>query len=364
MIKIYSIIILFCFCQINKAQILGFEGQPWFTDNWSENGINWFTVSSDIRGYSAHTGSLHYYSFTSGSLIESDKNINVNSLYIYVNDSNNNNTYVDIKGYTLDNNLIKIQRVYAPAYSTDYSLVNLSGFINISKLYFEFDGNPSIYVDDISYTEQGAVPVELTSFFSIVQDNTVILKWETATEVNNYGFQVEQASSSTTPSQDWIEIGFVEGAGNSNSPKEYSFADENPPSGKIQYRLKQIDIDGSFTYSEVVEVENNIPTKFELYQNYPNPFNPTTTINYVIASIQRRDAINRVSTENRNEATVQVLLKVYDALGRKVATLVNKKQAQGKYSVQFNATGLPSGIYFYTLRADNFVQTRKMILMK
>ncbi len=121
---------------------------------------------------------------------------------------------------------------------------------------------------------------------------------------------------------------------------------------------------GLFVHPNVnaVDDETNIPEKFELFQNYPNPFNPMTNITYVIAS--GRDAINRVSTKG----AVQVSLKVYDALGREVATLVNQKQAPGKYSVQFNAAsasgGLPSGVYFYTLRTGNFVQTRKMVLMK
>ena len=129
-----------------------------------------------------------------------------------------------------------------------------------------------------------------------------------------------------------------------------------------------------------VSTSEILPDKFVLYQNYPNPFNPMTTISYVIASSdlsergnlssgQRQSALGGASSQApRNDATVQVSLKIYDALGREVATLVNSKQAPGKYSVQFNATSasgeLPSGIYFYTLRAGNFVQTRKMVLMK
>ena len=111
------------------------------------------------------------------------------------------------------------------------------------------------------------------------------------------------------------------------------------------------------------ELESDNPQNFALYQNYPNPFNPTTVINYAIPSIQCRDAINRVSTSG-SSGSVQVSLKVYDVLGREVATLVNSKQTPGKYSVQFNASNLPSGIYFYTLRAGDFIQTRKMVLMK
>ena len=108
------------------------------------------------------------------------------------------------------------------------------------------------------------------------------------------------------------------------------------------------------TYPNAVDGEGATPVKFELAQNYPNPFNPTTNITYVIAR----------SEATRQSAALPVQLKVYDALGREVATLVNKKQSPGKYSVQFNANKLSSGIYFYTLRAGNFVQTRKMILMK
>ena len=104
------------------------------------------------------------------------------------------------------------------------------------------------------------------------------------------------------------------------------------------------------------------PQKFILYQNYPNPFNPTTNITYVIA--RSKDVSSRLGGATRQSEKLLVQLKVYDALGREIATLVNEKQAPGKYSVQFNANNLPSGIYFYTLRAGNFVQTRKMILLK
>ncbi len=124
--------------------------------------------------------------------------------------------------------------------------------------------------------------------------------------------------------------------------------------------------------------ENNLPTEFSLKQNYPNPFNPTTNITYVIANPDvigvKQSTGNSANTNNatdchaplrsaRNDA-VNVSLKIYDALGREVATLVNEKQTPGEYSVRFNARKLPSGVYFYTLRAENFVQTRKMILMK
>jgi hypothetical protein len=194
-------------------------------------------------------------------------------------------------------------------------------------------------------------PVELTSFTAHVIVNSVTLNWQTATEVNNYGFEVQRASSSTTPRQGWKEIGFVQGHGNSNSPKEYSFTDDNPPSGTVQYRLKQIDVNGEFEYSDVVEVNVGVPKKFELSQNYPNPFNPTTTIKYSIPSLV-----------NGHSSLVQ--LKVYDVLGREVKKLIDREQSPGNYSVQFNANNLPSGVYFFKLRSGDFTQTRKMVLIK
>ncbi len=200
-------------------------------------------------------------------------------------------------------------------------------------------------------TDESALPVELVNFTASVEGNSVILNWRTETETNNYGFEIERKMSDSEQSG-WKEIGFVKGAGNSNSPKSYSFTDNVSASGKYSYRLKQIDLDGSYEYSQTVEVEINVPLKFELSQNYPNPFNPTTTIMYSIPS------------KNGVETQHAVSLQVFHSLGQKVATLVNKAQAAGNYTVQFDASDLPSGIYFYTLRAGEFVATKKMILMK
>ncbi len=208
---------------------------------------------------------------------------------------------------------------------------------------------------------QGVLPVELVSFSAHVNNNSVSLEWNTATEHNNYGFEIQRLSAlgeTDVLRSEFETIGFVKGAGNSNSPKKYFYADKNPPAGKVQYRLKQIDLDGAFKYSEVVEVEINAPKKFELIQNYPNPFNPTTNITYVIP----RSEATRLRLGRTDEVSVK--LRVYDALGREVATLVNAKQSPGNYSVKFNASKLGSGIYYYTLRAGDFVQTKKMILMK
>lgn len=215
------------------------------------------------------------------------------------------------------------------------------------------DASPdwTLYIDSVSWNSSGTLPVELTEFNIEYRTPNVELQWMTATEVNNYGFEVEKKlqDSKIPKFQDWVKVGFVEGAGNSNSPKNYLFTDNNITDGKITYRLKQIDRDGNFTYSHEVEIEaGNIPQRFSLEQNYPNPFNPTTQIRFTIP-------VSSFTT-----------LKVYDIVGREVAMLVNEVKEAGSYSVQLsmNEYQLSSGVYFYTLRAGNFVATKKMLLMK
>ncbi|MEW5798839.1 MAG: GLUG motif-containing protein [Bacteroidota bacterium] len=192
------------------------------------------------------------------------------------------------------------------------------------------------------------LPVELVFFTATTKQNNVELKWSTATEVNNYGFEIERTVISYQSSViNWSKAGFVEGSGTTNAPKEYSFTDSKLTAGKYSYRLKQIDRDGKFEYSQTVEVTiANAPKVFALKQNYPNPFNPTTVISYQLP------------------VNSHVTLKVYDAIGREVATLVDEVKEPGTYSVQFNGATLSSGIYFYTLRAGNFSTTKKLMLVK
>ncbi len=204
-------------------------------------------------------------------------------------------------------------------------------------------------INGITYGSLYPLPVELLSFSSSVVDDDVTLNWVTATETNNSGFQVErhchtERSRSMT---DWENIGFVNGNGTTTEPQTYSYKDENLSAGKYQYRLKQIDFDGTFEYSKTIEVEINSPTKFSLEQNFPNPFNPNTNIQYAISSKQF------------------VSLKVFNTLGQEVEKLVNEYQEAGTHSKLYivNST-LPSGVYLYQLKAGEFVHTRKMILLK
>jgi len=201
------------------------------------------------------------------------------------------------------------------------------------------------------------LPVELIAFTANIFGDKVELKWNTTTEVNNYGFEVQRAevnsrksdggSQSSIVNRQWTKVGFVGGSGNSNTPKEYSFTDDNPGiSGTVEYRLKQIDNDGSIKYSNIVEVSFMKPVKFELYQNYPNPFNPTTTIQYSIPKAEH------------------VTLKVYNELGQEAATLVNKDEQAGVYSAEFNGSNLSSGIYYYRINTGSFSEVKKLMLLK
>ena len=164
-----------------------------------------------------------------------------------------------------------------------------------------------------------AVPVELVAFTSTVSENNVTLSWETATETNNMGFEIERSKDSKMEeSKDWETIKFIEGFGTTTEEQTYSFKDENLKSGSYHYRLKQIDFNGAFQYSNILEAEIVSASDFILEQNYPNPFNPSTTIRY---------SVSKVTLGAAEESLVQ--LKIYDVLGNEVAALVNEYKSLG-----------------------------------
>ena len=193
------------------------------------------------------------------------------------------------------------------------------------------------------YVFTGELPVELLSFTAVNNNNKVVLNWSTATELNNHGFEIERSPDKTN----WSLIGFKEGNGTTTEIHNYSFTDDllGVSSSKLFYRLKQVDYNGSFEYSDIVEVDI-APSIYSLSQNYPNPFNPTTKIKYSIPN------------------SGIVTLKVFNVLGKEVATLVNEEKPAGSYEVEFNGNELPTGIYFYQLKTGNYSETKKMILLK
>ncbi len=193
-------------------------------------------------------------------------------------------------------------------------------------------------------TTWGALPVELSSFTANVINRDVTLNWSTATEINNSSFQIERKSFS---SNEWSVIGNIAGNGTSNISHEYSYSDRNLISGIYTYRLKQIDFNGNFEYHNLNgEVMIGTPTEFKLSQNYPNPFNPSTTINFDIPK----------------EGFVS--LKVFNTSGKEVASLVNETRSAGYHSVNFNASALSSGVYYYRLESNGITKTMKMALIK
>jgi hypothetical protein len=220
-------------------------------------------------------------------------------------------------------------------------------------------GARGIYAQDINPDGQlgnSVIPVELVSFTANVLNNSVTLNWVTASELNNSGFEIERAVISNPNGMrnlDWQSIGFVNGNGTTSKSNSYSFMDENISNGKYSYRLKQIDFDGTFSYSNEVEVDLSLPQSFSLEQNYPNPFNPVTKIKYTIPNV----------TLSGVEGS-RVIFKVYDIIGNEVATLVNENKPAGNYEVTFGAKNLSSGTYFYKLQAESFTETKKMVLIK
>ena len=195
-----------------------------------------------------------------------------------------------------------------------------------------------------------SIPVELASFTASVSGSNVSLNWMTASEINNAGFDVERASlnpSKGGTSGQWEKIGFVEGKGTATGASSYSYVDKELASGVYNYRIKQIDFDGTFKYYNLAEsVEIGTPDRFELAQNYPNPFNPSTTISYSVPQ------------------SGLVTLKVYNVIGQQVAELVNEVKQAGTHRVELDASSLPSGVYMYKLSSGNFVSTKKMVLIK
>ncbi len=200
------------------------------------------------------------------------------------------------------------------------------------------------------------LPVELDYFNVALSGRDVRLDWETSVEINNYGFGIERAVSNDTANIDnsvdlnnWKEIGFVKGSGNSNSKRNYSFTDFDPSGGIIyRYRLRHVDNQGNYLYSRSAAI-NIIPQGFALSMNYPNPFNPSTSIDY------------KLPYESK------IIIKLYNIIGKEVATLVNTVQGAGKYSIKFDAgvyKNLASGTYIYRMEAGNFISSRKLILLK
>jgi len=258
--------------------------------------------------------------------------ITFDSLYLYTG----GNLLIEMRqtGFTSTNRSVDALTTSTSGYGTMFSACYASSYTGNSGS----GGNFSI----VRLTADDPVPVELTSFTASANSNNVLLEWTTATEINNYGFEVERKAENSG----YEMVGFVTGSGSTTEQRSYIFTDVKVPDGKYLYRLKQKDFDGTFSFSYEVEVEVNSPAVYALDQNYPNPFNPSTTINFSVA-----------------EASV-VKISVYNLLGQEVALLLDEFKEAGPHTITFDASSLTSGLYLYSLETPQFRQTKKMILAK
>jgi hypothetical protein len=220
-----------------------------------------------------------------------------------------------------------------------------------ARIKVEAVGNIFFDLSNVNFTIEDFVPVELTAFFALNTANGILLKWTTASESNNSGFMIERSSSLTSPVQEWNELGFVHGKGTTLEISDYEYTDNVSRPGKYYYRLKQIDFDGTFTYSNIVESEISGPDVINLSQNYPNPFNPSTVIKFSLP------------------VDSYVKIELFNSLGEKVDELTNREYSIGNHEINFDASKLSNGVYYYTINANgndgnSFVSTKKMVLMK
>lgn len=234
--------------------------------------------------------------------------------------------------------------------STVWTQEAVSSIGNVVTVMFDYRSSDNVFVaathgrGSFSTVINPALPVELLAFNSEVSSSNVLLKWSTVSELNNSGFEVQRK----TGNADWARIGYVNGNGTSNTQNNYSFSDNNLQTGKYKYRLKQFDYNGnSEHYYLASEVSVGLPNNFVLKQNYPNPFNPSTKIEFSLS------------------IDANVVLKIYDVSGKEVSRLINNERRNaGNYIVDFNASALSSGVYFYKLEAGSFTAIKKMMFVK
>ena len=247
---------------------------------------------------------------------------------------------------SLENGVTLVPRMGNVNQNTSWTVNSLDDgkyFWSVQAVDAGFMGSP-FAEEQILNLPDPTIPVELTTFTAISQAEGVALAWETASEINNAGFEIERAVDGSA----FAKIAFVEGHGTTTEPQAYSFEDADLPfeAESIGYRLKQIDFDGRFEYSEEVAVQRNLPSAVSLLPNYPNPFNPSTEIRYALP------------------VDADVRLVVYDIAGREIAVLVDSFQEAGRHEVVFDGNRLASGVYVYILQTPATVQKRQMVLLK
>ncbi|MDW7680779.1 MAG: FlgD immunoglobulin-like domain containing protein [bacterium] len=202
--------------------------------------------------------------------------------------------------------------------------------------------------------EDAVIPVELASFSASYQPSQkqVILEWRTHSENNNYGFEIQRG----TQADQFKKIGFVPGFGTISQPRDYSFIDPKISAKQYFYRLKQIDTDGSFVFSDIVEIHISSPAEYQLSQNYPNPF-----------TLKSQPQNTIIGFGMPEEQFVEII--IYNLLGREVKTLVSAVKSRGAHAIQWDGrdylgTAVSSGVYYYQMKSAGFSQVRKMLILE
>ncbi|HTB26325.1 MAG TPA: Ig-like domain-containing protein, partial [Puia sp.] len=195
--------------------------------------------------------------------------------------------------------------------------------------------------DYIAIYSSTPLPITLTSFTVTKDGDNAQLNWTTSMEENNKGFEVQRSTDQSS----WTILGFVNGAGNSQTPNNYQYLDPNLPAGTYYYRLRQVDFDGNSTYTKIVPVTFDGNLSLDLKQNRPNPFNNSTVIDIVIPK------------------SCRVQLMLYDQMGRPMQVLMDEDKTPGTYSITVNRNGLSSGIYYYKMTAMGQTLVKKMTIL-
>lgn len=295
---VYSV----CFLDGNNGWAAGTTGRVWKT---TDGGVTWV-----LQTIPTFTGTLYRVKFINNNL---GFIAGASGYFAFTTDGGTtwkrtvNHTSYDIRSISVMNSSVWTSGDYGSILNGDFSLI----------------------------------PVELASFSASVNENDISLNWQTVTEKNNKGFTLEKKVNGI-----WNELGFISGNGTTTERMSYSFTDKNPAEGKNIYRLKQINLDGSYEYIGQIEVDFNNVLPFELAQNYPNPFNPTTSIRFILP------------TEARTT------IKLYNSLGEEVKTLFNEVTNAGVHTINIDASNLSSGMYIYKIVSGEYSASKKMILMK
>ena len=328
------------------------SGKLWVADRFNSRVLRFDNAAGLTNGANANgvLGQTDFVTSTSGltqSKFDGPRGVFMDGLgRLYVGDEGNSRVIVFTSAATKPNGANADNVLGQPDFVTSTAVTSATGLNYPSNVFVDNANNhiwiPDTYSHRVLRYDVSPLPVELTSFTAVTQNQQVTLNWRTATELNNSGFEIQRSITNT----EFVTVGFVKGVGTTTVQQDYSFSDKNLSNGKYSYRLKQIDFNGQFEYSNTIEVDVLSVDNYSLIQNYPNPFNPSTKIGYIL----------------KDRTNVKVV--IMNSLGEEVAVLVNEIQEQGTHELDFNAANLSSGIYFYSLQTQQYSETKKMLLMK